>query len=142
MRSKVVLVYKDIEGKIAEESVWVQSSGENYKIDNIPFYAPNLALNDIISVEDDEGILYFDELIKPSGHSTIQIIFFKEEEIKRVLKIIGELNCQWEGIENQPYYAVDVPPKAQYSKVKFFLDKEFSNGVLDFKESCLSDKHS
>ena len=142
MKSKVVLVYKDVEGKIAEEKVWANPEGKNYKIDNIPFYAPNLAFNDIVRVENDNGTLYFDDLVEPSGHSTIQIIFFKESEIKRVLYTLEQLGCHWEGMENQPYFAIDVPPNIEYKQIRFFLNSEFENKILDFKESCLSERHT
>lgn len=142
MKSKIVLVYKDVEGEIAEETVWANAEGKNYKIDNIPFYAPNLAFNDIISVENDDGTLYFDDLVKPSGHSTIQIIFFKESEIKRVLNTLEKMGCKWEGMENQPYFAVDVPPNIEYKQIRGILNTEFDNKALDFKESCLSEKHT
>lgn len=142
MKNKIVLVYKDIEGRLAEETIWGQLVEENYKVDNIPFYAPNLALNDIISVEDDDGVLYFNELIKPSGHSTIQVIFFNQEEIKRVTKVVEQLGCQWEGMKNQPYFAVDVPFNVDYRPVRQFLIQELNNQILDFKEACLSENHS
>ena len=142
MREKVVLVYKDIEGEIAEETIWVERVGKNFKVDNIPFYAPNIAVNDIISVENDDGILYFDELVKPSGHSTLQVIFFKETEIKRVLMSIEQIGCHWEGMKDQPYFAMDIPPNVDYKRVRQFLDHELDNKILDFKEACLSEKHT
>jgi hypothetical protein len=142
MKNKVVLVYKDIEGGIAEETIWVQPIGEHFKVDNIPFYAPNIALDDIISVEDDEGTLYFDELIKPSGHSTIQIIFFNEKDAEIVLKRLEKLGCKWEGMKNTPYFAIDIPPTIAYKEIRQFLDEQFKNKVLDFKEACLSDNHN
>lgn len=142
MREKVVLVYKDIEGEIAEETIWVEHVGKNFKVDNIPFYAPNVAINDIISVEDDNGTLYFDELVKSSGHSTLQIIFFKQAEIKRVLKSMERMGCHWEGMEGQPYFAIDIPPNVDYKKIRQFLDHEFDNKTLDFKEACLSENHT
>jgi hypothetical protein len=140
MRNKVVLVYKDLNNKIAEESVWVQPLRSGYfKIDNVPFYAYNISLNDIISVENENGVLYFDELIQSSGHSTIQIIFFKKSEI--ILKKLEELNCSWEGMQNIPYYALDIPLNVNYRIIKSLLDNAVENQVLDYKEACLSDNH-
>ncbi|MCB9344166.1 MAG: DUF4265 domain-containing protein [Lewinellaceae bacterium] len=139
MKSKVILVYKDIEDEIAEEVIWAEELENGYyRIDNIPFYAPNLAYNDVIAVEDDEGVLYFDNLIKSSGHSTVQIIFFKEIEAKRVLPKLESLGCNWEGIKDQPYYSIDIPPNINYSNVKQFLDEQSENKILDYKESCLA----
>ncbi|MFN9319088.1 MAG: DUF4265 domain-containing protein [Chitinophagales bacterium] len=123
MRKKVTIVYKDIEDNIAEELVWCIKMDDNYKVDNIPFYAPNLSLNDII---------------QESGHSTIQIIFLEPEESENVLKKLEEFGCSWEGMENIPYYAIDIPPQIDYIKVKDFLNLELSNNILDFKESCLA----
>ena len=142
MREKVVLVYKDIEGEIAEETIWVERVGKNFKVDNIPFYAPNVAINDIVSVEDDNGTLYFDELVKSSGHSTLQIVFFEQAEIKRVLKSMERMGCHWEGMEGQPYFAIDIPPNVDYKKIRQLLDHEFDNKTLDFKEACLSENHT
>jgi hypothetical protein len=141
VKKKVVLVYKNIEGKLAEESVWATPEGQYFRLDNIPFYAPGLALNDLIKVEEDEGVLYFDELISASGHSTIQVIFFKENEIERVLKSIENLGCKWEGMKGEPYFSIDVPEDINYLNFREFLDNEAGSGVLDFKEACLAENH-
>ncbi len=133
MKNKVVLVFKDIEGSIAEETIWVKPVGTNFIVDNIPFYAPNLALEDIISVEDDEGIFYFDELIKPSGHSTVQIIFFNESDTEPILKKLENFGCKWEGMKNKAFFALDIPPDSAYKKVKAFLNEQFEKKILDFK---------
>ena len=137
----MVLVYKDIEGEIAEESVWVKPDGQYYRLDNIPFYAPGLALNDLIKVEEEEGILYFDELVSASGHSTIQVIFFKADQADRVLRSVETFGCRWEGMRGEPYFSIDVPNEVNYLSFKAFLDKEFASGILDFKEACLAENH-
>jgi hypothetical protein len=85
MESKVTVVYYDVNQEIAEEKLWIEKKNDlEYQIKNIPFFAPNLAYNDIISVENDEGELYFEDLIRASEHSTIQIVFFNTESIKDV----------------------------------------------------------
>lgn len=142
MKEKVILTCKDLEGNLLEEIIWVvKTDGNSYKVDNIPFYAPNLALGDIISVENDQGVLYFDDLIEASGHSTIQIIFFDSKQSEKVINRLEQLGCQWESMKGQPYFAVDVPADVDYSKIKKFLDIQFENKVLDYKEACLSENH-
>lgn len=139
MRKKIVLVYKDIEDNIAEETVWAISlNNNNYKIDNIPFFAPNLAYEDIISIENDNGVLYFDDLIQPSGHSTIQVIFFDKEKSNDVIQNLEKFGCKWESMKEQPYYAIDIAPNIDYKTVKDYLNSEYDKGVLDYKESCLA----
>ncbi|MDO4225838.1 MAG: DUF4265 domain-containing protein [Bergeyella zoohelcum] len=139
MKTKIILVYKDLEGNIAEESIWAEKLENGYyRVDNIPFYAPNLAYNDIIDTEEDNGILYFDGLVESSRHSTIQIVFFQETEIEKVLFELENLGCKWEGMNNQLYYSVDVSPEINYLTIKQILDKHYAKGILDYKEACLS----
>lgn len=142
MRTKIVLVYRNIEDEIAEETIWSKKLENGYyQIDNIPFYAPNLAYNDVISVEDDNGILYFDDLIECSGHSTLQIVFFKEHKAQDILINLEKLGCKWEGMKDQPYYAIDISPDLDYANIRQILDEESKKEVLDYRESCLSENH-
>lgn len=143
VNSKVTLVYRDIEENIAEETIWAKPLENGlYQIDNIPFYAPNLSNKDIIAVENDEGVLYFDDLIEASGHSTVQIIFFDDSKSKSLLKNLEEIGCKWEGMKEQPYYTLDIPSNVNYKTVKDILDKETEANILDYKEACLSEIHS
>ncbi len=139
MKSKIILVYKDLEGNIAEEIVWAKALGNGlYQIDNIPFYAPNVSYNDIVTVENDEGLLYFDGLERSSGHSTIQVVFFDESKVKNVLEELVLLGCKWEGMEGKPYYAIDVSPDIHYADVRNILNQAFEAKFLDYKESCIT----
>lgn len=139
---KVVLPYIDFEDNYSKENVWVEFLGDNqYKIDNIPFFAQGLSYKDIISVKEVDEQLVFDELIKPSGHSTIQIIFFKEVDVKRVLEKLSSISCTWEGM-NDLYFAIDIAHNINYSIVKEILDEEeFVNKTLCYCEASLSEKH-
>lgn len=143
MENKVTVVYYDINNDIAEEKLWIEKKNDSeYQIKNIPFFAPNLAYNDIISVEEDEGELYFEDLIRSSEHSTIQIVFFNTESIKDVTNDIEKMDCSWEGIDNQHIIAVDVPENVNYKKIQEYFNKKFENKILDYKEACLSETHS
>lgn len=143
MENKVTVVYYDVNQEIAEEKLWIEKKNDlEYQIKNIPFFAPNLAYNDIISVENDEGELYFEDLIRASEHSTIQIVFFNMESIKDVTNYIEKMDCSWEGIDDQYIIAVDVPENVEYKKIREYLDKQFKDKVLDYKEACLSETHS
>jgi len=142
VKTKIVLVFKDLEDNIAEETIWAQPLENGlYQIDNIPFYAPNVSNRDIIAVEVDEGVLYFDNLIEPSGHSTVQIFFFDDRKSKNLLKKLEEIGCKWESMKEQPYYTIDIPFNVNYRTVKEVLNKEAEIGILDYKESCLSENH-
>ena len=94
---KVNFVYYDLEEELATESVWAEKENNYYRIKNIPFFAPNISYDDLISVEEDEDELFFDEIIKTSGNSTLQIIIYDKKNIDDITKIIESFNCGWEG---------------------------------------------
>ena len=48
---------------------------DQYFVRSIPFFAPNLAFDDLIQVEIDDETLYFNDLIKPSNNSTLRVVF-------------------------------------------------------------------
>ncbi|PTV54046.1 DUF4265 domain-containing protein [Acinetobacter seifertii] len=141
-KQKIVIDYLDKNNELSKELIW----GEMYKTDqyfvrSIPFFAPNLAFDDLIQVEIENGMLYFDDLIKPSNNSTLRIVFFTND-IKYIEKILTTLEshlCGWEGFEGRHYYAINIPKKVDYALVKKYLDD--NRDLLDYEESCLSDKH-
>jgi hypothetical protein len=138
--NKLILTYHLPNGEIAKESIWVKPVGAHYQVDNIPFFAPGIAVNDIVSAEEEHGQLHFEELITPSGHSTIQIVMFEMVEKDRITRQIEQFNCSWEGFKRT--IAIDIPASLEYKQIKHFLDSESEQEVLDYKEACLSDKHS
>src|SRR6218665_195479 len=140
MKTKILFVYKD-EGELKTESVWASKHGENYKIDNIPFFISNIALGDIVSAEADDGGLYFDSLIKPSGHSAIQIVFFDVNQIERIAKELENLGCHWEGTHIKAYISVDIPPAIPFNKVRDYLKNQTSLKLIDYKEACIRTSH-
>lgn len=135
---KIKLVYHDLEGNLATEGVWAAKEGEYYRVKNVPFFAPNLAYNDLISVEEDEGELFFDSLIEPSGHTTVQIVFFKPEYFEQVTDDLTKFNCDWEGSHLKECISVDIPKTVDYSEVRKYLNRKSEEEILDFREACLA----
>jgi hypothetical protein len=43
-------------------------------------------------------------------------------------------------MKNQAYFSVDIPPNINYLNIKQFLDVQAEKDMLDYKESCLSEK--
>lgn len=142
MENKVIITYYDVNKNLAEEKLWIEKIHDgNYKIKNIPFFAPNLAYDDIISIEEDEGRLYFEDLIQPSGHSTIQIVVLNTEKTNEIIENIEKFGCFWEGMDNQSYLAVNILSSINYTGIKQYLESMLDNNFLDYKEACLSDPH-
>ncbi len=139
MKDKVLLVYQD-EAEYMIESVWATKIGDYYKIDNIPFFAKNIAPGDIVSVENDEGQLYFDELIQASGNSVVRIAFFDENNISKVTEELEKMGCNWEGSHLTKLISVDIPNEIAYEKVKNYLVLGRETGLFDYQEACLGYK--
>ena len=120
MHRKIILTYKNEEGNLEEESLWGEKTGKGqYKIANIAFFAPNIAWEDIVQVEEENGNLYFDKLLEASGNSTLQIIFFTHD-YGDILKELEKMGCQWEGLTNKTYISLNIP--REYIKTKCYRD--------------------
>ncbi|WP_294963477.1 DUF4265 domain-containing protein [uncultured Flavobacterium sp.] len=138
INDKVTFVYYDLEGEIAMETVWAAKEENGYRIKNIPFFASNVAYDDLITVEDDDGELFFDDIIIESGNSTIQLIIYNENDIEGITKKIESFDCGWEGSHLKGYISVNVPKEVSFLPIKSFLNNELENKKLDYKEACLS----
>src|ERR1700744_6599683 len=135
--SKILLTYKDDEGGYKVESVWATKEGPYYRINNFPFFAPNIALDDLVSAEEDDGALYFDSLIEPSGHSAVQMIIFDENGVGEIGKDLEGWGCTWEGSHVKNLIAIDIPKEVNYALIKQYLDKGEHAGLWWDKEACL-----
>ncbi|PZF72606.1 DUF4265 domain-containing protein [Taibaiella soli] len=127
------------DGETMTERMWVKSVGNNYEIDNIPFYVKNYSLGDVVSGTIEDGNLVVKDLITESGNSTIQIVFYDKEIIRTTMKTLEELQCQSE-ISNIPsLIAVNIPATVDYfGVIKPFLDEGFENEKWDYQEACLA----
>src|SRR4051794_39990545 len=77
---------------VTVESVWAIKHEDGYELDNIPFYARSVACGDLVAVRrDEDGGLWFTNLIKPSGHSTIRILFAREEDVTSVRERLRDM---------------------------------------------------
>jgi hypothetical protein len=139
--NKILLTYKDDEGNYQTESVWATKEGGYYRINNIPFLATNVALNDLVSAEEDDGALYFDKLIEPSGHSAVQMIIFGENEVMQIGKELERFGCTWEGSHIKTLLSIDIPKEITYTDVKQYLEKGEKDGRWSYKEACLSHEY-
>ncbi|MFW1944209.1 DUF4265 domain-containing protein [Acinetobacter guillouiae] len=140
---KIIVPYYNMDNILSKEIVFGRKIGlDKYVIENIPLYAPNLALGDILLVEklDDEQ-LYFEDLLETSENSTIRIVFFNYDPIivQKILKEIEGYSINWVGFFGGSYYSLNINKDLDYKKIKLFL--EGNSKIMDYQESCLSEKH-
>ncbi len=114
-----------------------------YKLSSIPFYVPKIATGDILwaGYNESEGMLTYRKTVQHSGNSTIHVIILDDGyEINAVRKIFEDMGCRSEKL-NQNYFALQIPANIDYIPIKRKLDELEKEGILDYAESCLSEKH-
>lgn len=139
--AKININYFDLENNLSLESVWADKEGELYKIKNIPFFAPNIAYDDLVSVEEEDGALFLDKVVSRSGNSTIHIIIFNEKKFNSIVGEIEKLKCGWEGSHINKYVVVNIPKNLNYNIVKDYLELGREANIFDYEESYLSEEH-
>ena len=140
-RVKILFSYEgSTAGSKDLESMWAVPTADGFRIDNIPFFAYEIATNDIVSARrDTDGMLWFETLVKGSQHSTVRLWFAKdfENEVSRVRRELRNIGCSSELSDLNRLVAVDIPPTVPYSVVRDVLDKYECEGLLEYEESCL-----
>ncbi len=138
--------YSDLLEDMVVETMWaeiIDLEKGYFKLDNIPFFGPLIATDDIFFAEfdKDEERFVYRETIKTSGNSIVQVVIlekgFDKEIIREKLK---EINCESEGM-NETLFAVEVIFDVDYSIVKNILNEYADLSIIDFGEPCLSEKH-
>lgn len=139
-------LHSDIFDKEMVETMWatiVDEEKGSYKLDNIPFYAPSIASDDIVFAEfdDHEQMFAYRETIEYSGNSTIQVVILdqtkKTNDIRDLFKGLG---CVSEKV-NGSYFSMEIPMQLDYNPIKQKLDELKQKEVIGYTESCLSEKH-
>lgn len=132
----LVKVLFNLENKEVE-SVWARPVENGYQIDNIPFYAMEIACNDVVSVKSDKnGMLHYAGLVAASGHSTIRLWFANETDVGRIRNELRAMNCSSE-MDLPRLVAVDIPPAVPYGNVRRYLDEQEAAGTFEYEEACL-----
>lgn len=137
-RVKLRFPFTNSRGEDETEAMWTLRRDEGYEVDNIPFYVTGIALGDVVGAESDiDGVLWYSKLVRPSGHSTIQILFANENDVKAVREALRQIGCASEVSDIRRLVAVDIPPSIPYAKVKAFLDQGTEAGSFEYQEACI-----
>jgi len=138
--------YSDLLDDTVVETMWaeiIDLEKGYFKLDNIPFFGPLIATEDIFFAEydEDEERLVYRKTIESFGNSILQVVIlekgFDKEIIREELKLI---NCASEGL-NETLFAVEVAKDTDYSIVKDLLSQYELQEIIEFAEPCLSEKH-
>nr|WP_199000840.1 DUF4265 domain-containing protein [Flavobacterium sp. ASV13] len=132
--------------EVVTETMWaeiIDLEKGYFKLDNIPFFGPLIATDDIFRAEYDENEKYFihRETIENSGNSIVQVLILEEGFDKEIIREkLKAIDCISEGL-NDTFFAVEITRNVDYALVKNLLNEYESQAVIEFAEPCLSDKH-
>ena len=121
--AKVLFSVPNGEGGADVETLWAHDLGaDHYKLDNLPFYAYGVSLNDVVHApfSAEQKFPTFDKILFKSGNRTIRIILNPPSEpgneSEDLLNKLMELGCGYEGA-NRSYIAINIPPLVHLSDV-------------------------
>lgn len=125
---------------IGGESFWAEELDDDlYKIRNVPFYAYGLNFYDIVRATADspDHKPEIQEVVEPSGHQTLRIIFEKDVERQRQVELLDNLSKHKATYERADgiNVAIDIEPEGSYEDVYDQLQEWEDVGLLSF-ETC------
>lgn len=138
--------YSDIFDEEMVETMWatiVDKTNGLYKLDNIPFYVPLVASDDVVFAEfdDREQMLTYRRTVEYSGNSTVQVMLTdNSKDINKIRDMFIERGCVSEKVNDQ-YFSMEIPSTVDYKKIKIKLDELETQKTIDYAESCLAEGH-
>lgn len=138
--------HSDIFDKQMVETVWadkVDFEKGIYKIDNIPFYIPLIASEDLVFAEFDETeqMLTYRETIEYSGRTVVQVVIMDKTTQTNIIRdIFYKFGCESEKA-NEGYFSMEIPADLDYKPIKKELDRMESQEIIGYAEPIISEKH-
>lgn len=97
-----------------------------YRIDNVPFFAYNVSLGDVVEARG-KRLPRVRRVVEKSGHRTVRVVLPEEEGLegptaRPLIQAIERLGCQFEGFAPM-LLAIDVPPEVKIDQVVSTLEQ-------------------
>ena len=105
-----------------------------YRLNNVPFFAKDLALDDVVTARKGErGLLVFDRVVSRSGHSTFRIWLSAQQEQASgaIMNAVRDLGGHAEMTLDR-LIAVDAPPERE-SRIWDYLEGGQQRGDWDLQ---------
>ena len=138
--------HSDIFDEQMFETVWADVIDKEkglYKIDNIPFYIPLIASEDIVFAEFDETeqMLTYRKTIEYSGRTVVQVVIMEQTTKTNTIRdIFHKLGCESEKAK-EGYFSMEIPVNLNYQPIKKDLDRMENAEIIGYAEPTISDKH-
>ncbi|QQS40652.1 MAG: DUF4265 domain-containing protein [Acidobacteriota bacterium] len=119
------------------ESLWAEKiRDDTYRIENIPFFVRELCVDDIVAVSDEDGSLYFQEVLEYSRHNTVRVVVIEEERTTHLISGFRKLGLAFEGLDNY-LFAIDIDDPEKMAQLANFLADGEEKGWWEYEESAL-----
>jgi len=138
--------YSNIFDEQMVETVWADIVNQEkglYRIDNIPFYIPLVASEDIVFAEFDETeqMLTYRKTIEYSERTVVQVVIVdKKAKTNDIREIFHKLGCESEKA-NELYFSMEIPAELNYKPIKKELERMESAEIIGYAEPTISEKH-
>lgn len=124
---------------IAAETLNATRLGDGlFRIENAPFFVPNLSFNDVVraSSTDVEDQYAFEEVVNASDFTSLSIIILDQSMDTLLMDLLRGLDCVIEFGEFGAYrvLAVAVPAATDYEGLRQQLQSLEDQGLLSFAE--------
>jgi hypothetical protein len=130
-------IEKDAEGYPKSqdwEQLYSWRTDDGFRIDNVPFFAKNIAVGDVVfATKTEEGWHRFDRVLSRGGHSAFRVWLSQKLEPNRehVLQEIRRLGGRAE-LTLERLIAIDVPPECE-PQIWNYLDAGRAKGEWDLQ---------
>lgn len=118
--------------------MWAVSLGQDqYRLENIPFYAYGVSYDDVVIAKPVRKQLLFQSVFQRGGHSTYRIFLLQHTSIGEFEKswlALEEIGCSYERATDQ-LFAIDVPPETDIDQAYSALERGEKAKVWDFEEA-------
>jgi hypothetical protein len=111
-----------------------------YELANIPVFARQVSLGDVVAADEIGGEIVFRRLVKRAGHSTVRVLLPLGADSSHVLRPLEELGCLVRETPVVGLFAVDVPPEADYAKVAALLEEGEEKEIWGYEESSTEEE--
>jgi len=124
---------------VKTETVWAAPvDSQAFRIANSPFYVFGISSEDVVSVQDIDGVLMFQSVLARGGHSTYRVFLqhgrtIQSPEFKEHWSPISVLGATFENA-NDHFISVDIPPSKDIGAIYEFLDQGEQKGIWVFEE--------
>lgn len=111
-----------------------------YRLLETPFFVRNVARNDVVSAESDNGVLWAGERLHWAGHQTLRVTPQQPgtPTCAQVLAEFAALGVPGEDLEEYQLVALDVEPGVALQPVKDLLVRGQRSARWWYEEACVS----